>query len=195
MKRLTRATEDEVVLSFLRAERNSSRWSEHVATGIRDRWALLDQPNLSDDSENIARREALAYRGYGRNQFLFDGFPTNVDWSRVRLSRTEVANLLFGAGQWHDVSEGTRKVSTAAAHIASKRPIGYESVPSIISLDRSGTRFEPLIVVGRSTDGPHVLVDGYARATAYASTLSGTDIDAFAGYSADIRDWSFWQLS
>jgi hypothetical protein len=190
-------TENEVVLSFLRAERHSRRWGDHVAAAIAGRWELLDRPDLDNEAENAARRSALAsYRGYGTNTALFRGFPVHIDWSYVSLTRSEVGDLRFGAGQWSELTDETRRVSVAsrAASTADNAadPRLIASIRSITEAGRNGANFEPLIIVGRTVDGPHVLVEGYTRATAYASTPSGRDVRAIAGLSQDIVGWAFW---
>lgn len=199
MKWVASATEDEMVLSFLRAERASLRWREHVTSGIAGRWELLDRPDLEDETENEVRRGILAYRGYGLNTYLFEGFPDDVSWSRVRLPRSEVGELLLGLGQWDDLTERSRKVSIAAKNartiISRDDPRINEAILAIIEEDRQGHSFEPLIMGGLSADGQHVLIEGYARASAYASTLQGPDVEALSGHSPDFTHWRFWGLS
>jgi hypothetical protein len=63
-----RATEDEIVLCFLQAERTSLRWGEHVSNEIDSRWYLLEEPNLRDNAQNPSspsRRRAHAPAPHG----------------------------------------------------------------------------------------------------------------------------------
>jgi hypothetical protein len=199
MKWVARATEDEMVLSFLRAERASLRWGNSVASGIAGRWNLLDHPDLENETENEVRRSILAYRGYRLDTFLFAGFPDDVSWSRVRLTRSEVGELLVGLGQWDDLTERSRKVSIAARNartiVSSEDPRINEAVMAIIEADRQGHSFEPLIIGGLSEDSPNVLIEGYARATAHASTPQGSDVEALSGLSPNFTHWRFWGLN
>lgn len=170
-----------------------------MAAGIAGRWSLLDRPNLADVVENQARKEVLAYRGYGSDSYLFKGFPADIRWRRAQLTRSEVGPLLLGKEQWKDLTGGTRKVSVVAKN-ASRMTSAEDarindSIASVIERDREGQAFEPLIIVGQSIAGPFVIVEGYTRASAYASTPSGRDVETFVGLSTNIEDWAFWGLS
>lgn len=198
MERIASATEDEMVLSFLRAERTSPRWGEQVADKLAGRSELLDEPDLGSETENQARQDILgSYRGYRRNAYLFEGFPNDLEWCRVRLTRLEVCELLVGRGQWDDLTEATRKVGIAAKNartIVSSEDTRVNAILAIVEGDHQGRSFEPLIIAALSPDGPHVLIEGYSRACAYASTPQGPDVDALSGYSPNLRNWLFWGL-
>jgi hypothetical protein len=167
MERIASATEDEMVLSFLRAERTSPRWGEQVMHKLAGRSELLDEPDLGSDTENQARRYVLgSYRGYRRNAYLFEGFPNDLEWYRVRLTRSEVCELLVGRGQWDDLTKTTRKVGIAAKNataIISSEDARANAILAIIEGDHQGRSFEPLIMAALSPDGPHVLIEGYSR--------------------------------
>jgi hypothetical protein len=186
-----------MVLAFLRAERHSSRYGNAVERAFRDRPQLLDAPNLNDE-ENDIRREALWYRGYGTNEALFTGFPDDVEWWLVSLTRAEVADLYLGAGQWHDLTEGTRRVAAVASNyeriVLEDDPRVNEAIRAIVTADRAGGTFEPIVIVSTSPEGPHVLIEGYARASAYAATPDGPDVEALVGYSPHMSSWEFWRL-
>lgn len=119
MRRLRLASEDEMVLCFLRAERASPRWGDALARHIEGRWNLLDQPNLRDDVENQARSRVLrGYRRYRRNVALFQGFHDDTEWWFERFTRSEVGDFLFALGVCDELTKNTRRVSIAAKNAA-----------------------------------------------------------------------------
>ena|SRR5438067_1888129 len=120
------SNEDEMVLAFLRAEVHSPRFRQAARLAIGD-LKLVDNPRLDDSHQNARRRTALQrYRGFGRNDFLFRGFPDGAaKWERVRLKREDLGGLLYAkAGEWVLLSRGSRLVSDGAAHV------GVDAVPA-----------------------------------------------------------------
>jgi len=76
------ATEDEMVLAFLRAEIDSSRYDEFIATalvrlGFTRR--LIDQPDLTDGPENAGRKKLLAFGGTSPGKRSLPDFPLTSD--------------------------------------------------------------------------------------------------------------------
>jgi hypothetical protein len=74
------ATENEMILAFLRAEIDSSRfgtaYAQILSNSRIDRQWLIDRADLNSDGENRARKELLGLvRGFGNDSFLFRGFP------------------------------------------------------------------------------------------------------------------------
>jgi hypothetical protein len=71
---------------------------------------MLQAPDWQNAQENTLRRTLLgAYRGYGRNQGYFIGFPTNVRWERTTLTRQELEQVRYIAyDYWVELSAGTR---------------------------------------------------------------------------------------
>jgi len=73
------ATEDEMVLEFLRAEAGP----------------LVNQPDVEDEEQNARRRTLLVGRGYGLNAFLFQGFPQDVAWEIATLTIDELSRTRY----------------------------------------------------------------------------------------------------
>jgi hypothetical protein len=120
------ATEDEMVLAFLGAEVESSRFRGHYQNcfdqlekfGI-DQKLLLDNADLQSVQQNSIRKNILrTARGYGDGQLLFRNFPTDATWRRVALERTDLGKLKYGNWPpWVAFSGGTRRVVDGAANI------------------------------------------------------------------------------
>ena len=94
------AAEEDMVLAFLQAEIDSSRFGytyQYILTcwGL-SRILLIDQADLRNMEDNQIRKELLkAVRGYTAGQFLFTGFPPNVRWRRADLETTELKRLKY----------------------------------------------------------------------------------------------------
>ncbi len=199
VKQLRRSSEPEMVLTFLHAERTSSRWGSNVVALLAGRSGLLDDPNLEDEAENDERRRILGeHRGYRANGYLFFGFPDDVDWWLMSLSRTEVANLLLAREIWDDLTEATRKVGVAASNVDrvthAMDPSVNDNIRAVAEADRAGMSFAPIIIVSVSEDATHVIVEGHTRACAYATNPGGPDVEAMVGYSTGLTGWWFWGL-
>ena len=84
------ASEDAVVLAFLRAEIDSPKWGPSYSDLLRrlhlDRDPVIDAADLEDAGGCETRKAVLgAVRGYGCNDALFTGFPPDTTWRRVRI--------------------------------------------------------------------------------------------------------------
>jgi len=122
MRVLAPATEDDMVLTFLRAEVDSPRFAGPLLLALGEQGldrALVDRADRTDPEENAARRRLLAtYRGYGRNEALFAGLPDDISWSWVALTPAELADVRYiDWDYWLEVSGGTRRPRDAIARM------------------------------------------------------------------------------
>src|SRR5713226_458315 len=114
MRKITAITEDEMIAAFLYAEFQSPRFRKKVETYMQkyaiDR-RLIEEPDLQDDQENAARRVLLGeYRGYSQRWGYFEGFPQQLRWERVGLTRQEVEQVKYiEYDYWVELSGGTRR--------------------------------------------------------------------------------------
>lgn len=92
------ASEDEVILSFLRGELDSSRFGNKTRAAL-DRAGgavLATDPDLRSGPDNRARRAALAEaRGWGTNDGYFAGFPLTVTWLYAELEAPDLNRIRF----------------------------------------------------------------------------------------------------
>jgi hypothetical protein len=162
-----------MLLAFLAAEVNSDHCREHALNGLR---------------------HALQYRGYP-DASLFDGFPADVTWSRVSLTRPEICTLLYGKGGgmegWMRASRGTRLVAEVASNPGSLDPATEAIIDAIVERVRSDGHVSELIVATTAPGAPLVLVEGYKRATAYCRTLpDDAEVPALLGTSVRMGEWT-----
>ena len=118
---------------------------------------------------------------------LFFGFPDDVVWERVALTRDEVLAILYiNWDWWLTVSNGTR-LATVAAEVQ-----GRDEGDRAIAM-AAATNPE-LIVVGDRERSKLVLLEGHVRLTAYAAfpEYLPDELEAYLGVSPRIGEWSEW---
>src|SRR5215471_11489326 len=99
MRKIRDSSEDEMIAVYVQTEANSSRFRADIqAHARRERIdpRILHTPDWRDAQENASRRAILgAHRGYGRNEGFFQGFPADVRWERVALTREELEQVRY----------------------------------------------------------------------------------------------------
>ena len=193
MLELGSATNDEAVLAFLRAEIDTEYGPTIglLLSHIRyDRSVLIDNPDLSDAHANCARAVILGvYRGYGRNEFLFTGFPSDIKWWRVLLSLDDIGHLKYVHTQvFFDLSSGTRLIAEGARNYE-KNTDTAKKIGHILEKISGGVSFPELILV-EDAQKQLVIIEGNHRATAYAIAGVG-QIFALIGTSPTMHLWPF----
>jgi len=195
------ARESEVVHSFLH-EVSSSRWSHQteaalVAAGGTRR--LVDVPNFADEEENRIRADALRrVRGWGTNEGMFSGFPTDVEWWRGSLEPPEVERLRYvDYSYWNALSGGSRRVADVARTLQERQlpgwlaEMGTDWCFELAEEYRRGLETPELIVLATPDLESLVVVEGHVRITGIV--LSGVYRSrfpkAFIGTSAHASEW------
>jgi hypothetical protein len=151
------ATEQEMVLEFLRAEYPAALG----AIGL----------DLSDPEQNRSRAQALDMkRGYISRKYVFAGFPTDTTWSRVRLVEEDFPRLRHIdcspfrqlAGDGLNVRAGAERLyDEKFPELVRRRP----KIEGIARAIRQGAKLPPVIVAEAGPD--LILLEGNHRATAY----------------------------
>jgi hypothetical protein len=203
MIQLGPASADDVVLAFLRAEIDSSRLG-HVYAGILsnsrlDRRSIIDEANLENANDSRIRNEMLrAVRGYSAGQMLFEGFPNDATWRRVRLDKADFVRLKYANFQpWLELTDNTRLVLHGATKIDCEynlSPLAMETranVQAVAADYRRGKRY-PELIAAESEDGYLILVEGHTRATAYVLSGLPAPVDILLSSSSQIRRWAFY---
>jgi hypothetical protein len=196
------ATEDEMVLAFLRAEVDSSRFGGRYPSHFAhfghfgfDRRVLIDTADLRSDQQNAIRWWILAAeRGYGIGFDVFTGFPYDVGWRRVALQPTDFRRLRYMKhDNWIKLSGGTRRVLDGAANInVVVLPNDTNNlIRAIAAQVKAGKKYAELIGVA-GEDGNVILVEGHVRATAYALVQMPEQVDCVIGSSPGMRDWPLY---
>src|SRR5437867_2167462 len=115
-------TEDEMILAFIQAE--ASWWTDRYrASGLQPD-DFGPNADTNDAEQNQRRRTALAgARGYGVNQFLFRGLPSDMTWFRGVATVGELADyrhlnyptFVQLAGASRRVGDGARNAESVHA--------------------------------------------------------------------------------
>jgi hypothetical protein len=196
------ATENDMVLAFLKAEVDSARFKapyqgcfDHLKEFGFDRQVLLHSPDLQSAEQNAIRKEILkVVRGYTDGQFLFIGFPVDVTWRRTALEPTDLAKLRYANyPAWVKLSGGTRRVMDGAANVDSI-DLGDGTNAHILAVAadvRTGKRYPELIGVTDENEDV-ILIEGHTRATAYALTQPPEQIECIIGSSPTMRTWAYY---
>jgi hypothetical protein len=188
-----------MIAVFLRGEIDSVRFRPEILAALQSHGATVDllvAPDTDDSGENAVRRAVLDdTRGYARREGLFQGFPEDVRWEWVALSRDELAEVRFiDWSYWLELSGGTRRPSDAAARILAGIEAFGVSNDGFLELEaklRGGAEFPALILVSSSEQGGDVVVEGHARLTAMALAPDAVpaEIDVLRGVSASMGRW------
>lgn len=118
---------------------------------------------------------------------LFAGFPDDVRWERVALTRDEVLAILYiNWDWWLTVSNGTR-LATVAAEVQG-RDEGDRTTAAAVATNPE------LIVVTDPERSKLVLLEGHVRLTAYAAfpEYLPDELEIYLGVSPRIAEWSEW---
>jgi hypothetical protein len=201
MRDIGEATEDEMVLAFLRAEIHSNRFGGHARQGLRGDLSLVGPDARTDDPyQNARRRQALAYRGWGYfNIALFNGFPQDAVWRRVALNRDDLGRLKYAnAGTWIVLSGESRILRDGAANVGVITPVPENAdihIREVVEEMRQGRTYPELILAAESPDKEHYVVEGHTRATAYFLQLAegaSDEYEAIVAYSPALPRWQFY---
>ena len=191
-----------MIASFLRGEFNSSRFGKAVRSALDGAGgpALVMDPDLDSPRQNEARRAALSeVRGWGSDQGLFAGFPTDVTWQHGRLEVSELERVRFiDYSYWTELSGGSRRPADVRSTL--ERPDRLPEWLRAMDLEwpleladviaKKGVPGE-LVVLGTPDLGELVALEGHARLTAlFVGALhEQVPVTAFVGTSNDIRKW------
>lgn len=193
------ATEHEMILAFLRAEVDASRYRDVVNQCLNvvgyTSVDLIQNGDVSNEQQNRVRKQILQlYRGYGQNQYLFTGFPPDAIWQRAELEPNELDRLVYAnEPSWVDLSDKTRTPRRLVANLLANR-IPSDTANRIraiqLALDR-GETFPELI----AAEGPAdkiILIEGHSRATAYVASGIEIRIKLFLASSPSMRLWRYY---
>jgi hypothetical protein len=162
MRRIGNVTENEVLERFWAAElAQASRWT----------------PAQVDERK----------RTWREREGLFAGFPDDVAWERIALTRKEVLAILYiNWDWWLTVSNGTR-LATVAAEVQG-RDEGDRTIAAAAATNPE------LIVVTDPERSKLVLLEGHVRLTAYGAfpEYLPDELEAYLGVSPRIAEWSEW---
>jgi hypothetical protein len=198
MRVLAPATEDDMVLAFLRSEIASSRFADDVLAALArldlDR-ALVDRADLNDPEGNRRRRQVLKeHRGprRGPDAGVFGGFPDDVSWSWTALTPAELADVRYiHWDYWLEVSGGTRRPGDAIAQMRREWDVPGEDVRQIVDSVARGAMPHEIVVVGLPPGRSLVVLEGHVRLTGLLLRPERlpAEVRVLLGTSPRIAEW------
>jgi hypothetical protein len=161
MRRLLRITEAEVVAEFLKAE-----FYHREYDGDRQKFeAIVDSPNLADETENAIRR-ALLFRRRGP---MLRELPDDVQWWEVELEPNELQRInVFPRAQWRRISDGNFQALHVAERIRGQLDDGKSSeLLAKIHILRINMQIDgpksTIVLIGIDEEHPVTLLEGNHR--------------------------------
>lgn len=199
MRKIRDISEDEMIAVYLQTEFHSSRFHQDIEAHVQREGIdlhMLQEPDWQNAQENALRRTLLGvYRGYGRNEDYFIGFPTNVRWERATLTRQELEQVRYiEYDYWVELSGGTRMAVDGARNAQAGKVVFGVSSDGLVYMAnelRQGAQFPPLILVARDAHAYLVVMEGHVRLTAYmiAPEYIPLELEVILGYSEQITHW------
>ena len=199
MQKIRDSSEDEMIAVYLQTEVNSTRFRADIEAYMQQERIdprILHMPDWRNAQENALRRAILGvHRGYGRNEGYFMGFPTDVRWERVTLTRAELEQVRYiDYDYWVELSGGTRLAIDGAKNaLAGKVVFGVSSNGLVYMANelRRGAQFPTLIYVAKDVDAYLVVMEGHVRLTAdlIAPAYIPSELEVILGYSEQITLW------
>jgi hypothetical protein len=188
-----------MILAFLRAEADASRWGKTVEAGLAatgfTRAELIDKADLSHPRQNQARLWILQqYRGYRQNRHLFRDFPSDVTWQRLRLEPHELDRLKYAKeDSWKQMSDETRKPSRLVEKLnRGELPQEVDERIRAIQQAFANGKTYPELIVAEGQNSELILIEGHSRASAYVASRVDKNIEIISGYSLSMSGWHYY---
>jgi len=197
MRKFEEITDNEMILAFIQAEADAPRWAaRYLESGLQPEDSSPDA-DPKDAGQNQRRRSALAHaRGYGRDQALFTGLPSNMTWYRVVATVGELAasqHLRYRT--FIQLTSGSRLVRDGGknAETIQVQEGLSERILDLAQAVSKGERHPPLIAVAPDVAAAPVILEGNTRASAYVRELrSEEEIEVILGVSPAVSAMAFF---
>jgi hypothetical protein len=191
---LRAATEDEMIMTFVRAELESPRFGAELHSTLAELGLSVEVISAAPSvaGANEARRQLLAaYRGWGQYESVFGGMPDDVVWSWVELDESVLRAQVFTIEWYFEEAFGTRSVNEIGEM---KRGSGDASRLQLEQSVAEGRALEPPILLAEPDLRRLVILEGHSRILSY---LANPDLVTFpilsmVGTSARVAEWSEW---
>ncbi|WP_152365726.1 hypothetical protein [Microlunatus speluncae] len=204
MRMIKTANEAEMIALFLLTEWESSRFGSALREVIHEMdqpSELVTRPDLASGADNAARRDVLArFRGFGRDEDLFAGFPQSdeVQWEWAELDPGEVLAIRYiRYSYWDEISGGTRLPPAAAQFVRrGDKVFGHMTTAHFLDaadqVKVSWPDWPPIIAVRATPADRPVVLEGHARLTIMAIAAEAIpDVSSvLIGTSPAMPTWS-----
>ena len=119
---LREASEDEMILEFLRGEIKSKRFQSQIMEVLnnqKESTQIIQKADLNNIVENEKRKDILRiFRGYGSNTHLFENFPDISRWIFAECTCEDIDKIHYiNYSYWNELSKYTSSPLIAAETI------------------------------------------------------------------------------
>ncbi len=204
MEYIGESSENEMIALFLQTEAKSPRYRDKILQIISDMGvdsSIVIDPNIKSDEENALRKEILSrFRGFGKDKEIFDGFPKNVRWVWVNLTKNDLYKVKYiNYSYWIGLSGGSRLAKDAAENIRKGVEIFNVKNDGFIEGARyalAGNSFPPMILVSDYENENIIVLEGHLRLTAYMLVPDAIpdNLKVMVGYAEkeELMKWSLY---
>jgi hypothetical protein len=194
-------SEAEVISVFLKGELKSERFSEKIKMAIEKLGvtnSIIQNPDLNNSQENDIRLEILEEtRKYVSRKGLFGGFPQNIKWFRVEVSKDFLINevLFINYDYWVELTNGSRLSKDAVRKIRNNEmvyDVPYDNLLEASEYFKKNKSFDEMILV--SDGNEFVVLEGHLRLTVLAlnKDILPEKISVIMGVSEDMNKWGLF---
>ena len=190
-----------MVYEFLKMEIFSDRYEKKINNILKelnvDRDIIING-DIASEYENIIRAEVLGrFRGYNKNEELFEGFPTSkIDWIWTVFDKEDIYKIKYiNYCYWNELSNYTGSpVEAAKAIISGKTVYGVSNDGFIYTFQdlKNGVIFPPLIMLTDSAESEYIILEGHKRMTAYGFDPElFQNVSVLLGYcnNGELKNW------
>lgn len=172
MKTVRAATEDEMLLIFLKGEYVSVRFSKELKAALEKAAAserIITEGDYTNPKENEARKLVMKYfRGYPDRE-IFSEYPVNARWEYVQFDEQDLDNIYYvDYCYWNELSDKTSSPGVGAKNVlAGKTVYDVPNTNFYAAADYLKEKaFMPIILIEKGRNR-FELLEGHVRATAY----------------------------
>lgn len=173
MKLIRKATEDEMLLSFMQGELKSERFSGELRAAVAkcgQTEEIVTNGDLDSADECMIRKTIMSeFRGYSDSE-IFTDYPRNAAWYYVCFEIHDIEKIRYiSYSYWDELSNGTSSPLAAAETI--RKGIRIFDVPNdnfwnASAYLQAGNSFDPVILIAKNDT--YTVLEGHVRMTAYA---------------------------
>jgi hypothetical protein len=188
-----RASEDEMLLCFLRAEMDSPTEGARLLAALDDCGldsSVLTAPDVDDEEEHRARRNLFhAYRG---GESVFVGLPwDDLTWYEATVTEADLRDRTVTCRNHFESRYGTRRIDQIAELWDRSTP----PVPQgVLARIRHGETMQPPILISEPALERMVVLEGHNRLISYLRNPSPVTfpLSTLIGVSPHASRWCQW---
>ena len=170
MKIIRDASEEEMILEFLKGEINSIRFNNELFDALNEYHLnrdIIDNGDIFNSEENKKRLDVMkVFRGYPDKE-LFNNFPKNIMWKYVELSKEDINNIYYiNYDYWNELSNNTSSPIEAVKNIKKGIEIfDVSNKPFLDGVKLLKNRPFPPVILLTCNDEKYLIIEGHSRMT------------------------------